>query len=263
MAGGGLAIIIQARMGSSRLPGKVLLDLGGRTALARCIERCMTIDAADAIVCAVAEGAESDPVAEEAWASGALVVRGSETDVLSRYAAAAREVRADRVMRVTSDCPLIDPEVCDRLVAFADATGADYVSNNMPPSWPHGLDCDVFPANLLYEAEKYAIEQHDREHVTPWIRRHKSITRACLAGPGGLAGQQRWTLDYAQDYAFLKAVFDALGPAASTARVADIIALLARRPDIQAINASLADERRIGAGQQAEIISLPQRLEAA
>jgi len=263
MAGPRTAVIVQARAGSSRLPGKVLMDLGGRSALARCLTRCAAIAGADVVICAAPIGAADDRVADEARRTGAMVVRGPEGDVLGRYAKAAREVEADRVMRVTSDCPLIDPVLCDRLIGFFEMTGADYACNNMPPSWPHGLDCDVFDADLLYRADREATEPFDREHVTPWIRRHPDVVRACLAGPGGVAADQRWTLDYPQDYAFLSAVFQALGPAADTAGAAEVMALLARRPDLGAINRELVDPRRIGAGQRAEILSIPQALKAA
>ena len=258
-----LAIVVQARLRSTRLPGKVLMQLGARSALAHCLRRCQQIKSADAVVCAVPEGVEDDLVAETAKAAGAFVVRGDEQDVLSRYAKAARACEATHIMRVTSDCPLIDPTVCDRLVAFYDSTGADYACNNMPPSWPHGLDCDLFRAGLLYDAEAEAQDPYDREHVTPWIRRREDLVHASLLGPGGLAAAQRWTLDYPEDYEFLSAVFAALGRNAETASAAEIMSLLTRRTDITDLNASRADPARIGSGQRAEIISFPERLEAA
>ena len=110
-----VATIIQARMGSTRLPGKVLLDLGGRTVLARVIERALMIPGCDVVVCAVPESADDNPVAEEAARAGAVVTRGSTTDVLDRYWRAAQAVEADAIMRITSDCPLIDPAVCGAL----------------------------------------------------------------------------------------------------------------------------------------------------
>ncbi|MEM8986469.1 MAG: glycosyltransferase family protein [Pseudomonadota bacterium] len=257
------AVIVQARRGSTRLPDKVLMDLAGRTALARCLVRCRRIDAADVVVCAVPKGVENDPVAAEAARAGAVVFRGSETDVLARYAAAARSVGAARVMRITSDCPFIDPAICDRVIAYAEQTGADYTCNNMPPSWPHGLDCDLFSSDLLYSAEKNATSDYEREHVTPWIRTRDSVRKASLVGPGGLAADQRWTLDYKEDLLFARSVFDTLGPAADTAHAADIMALVLRRPDIADMNAGRVDAARIGAGEQADIVSAPQRLEAA
>jgi spore coat polysaccharide biosynthesis protein SpsF len=252
-----LAVIVQARMGSTRLPAKVLEDLGGRTALARCLARCQTIPGADIVVAAVPDGADNDPVAREAASTGAAVVRGSESDVLARYAKAARAVRATTVMRVTSDCPFIDPAVCAAVIALYFETGADYASNTMPALWPHGLDCEIFPARLLYEAETAAEEPYDREHVTPWLRRAPGLVRAGLQGPGGGLERLRWTLDQPEDLAFFRAVYDAMGERAAHASSAEIAALCLRRPDIVALNAGRIDEARLAARVLPERLSAP------
>lgn len=258
-----LAVIVQARAGSTRLPGKVLMDLGGQTALARCLARCQAIPGVDIVVAAVPEGADDDPVALEAARCGAAVVRGPQQDVLTRYAKAARAVRASTVIRITSDCPLIDPALCGRTLALLEEAQADYATLAMPARWPHGLDCEAFSAALLYRAEAEAHDPFEREHVTPFMRSAPGLIRACLLGPGGGLERLRWTLDHAEDLAFLRAVFAAMGEAAATASAADIAALCLRRPDIPALNARWIDEGRLAGGQIAERQTAPQPMRQA
>ena len=126
-----LAVIVQARMGSSRCPGKVMEDLAGQPFLKHCLDRCAAIPGVDVVVCAVPDTAADDLIAVSAKSWGYEVHRGSETDVLARYAGAARQVDASAVMRVTSDCPLIDPAICGRTIEHWKDSGADYGCNNM------------------------------------------------------------------------------------------------------------------------------------
>ena len=132
-------IIVQARMMSIRFPGKILKPLAGKTVLAHVLDRCKAVESADVICCAVADGSDSDPVAAEAERCGVVVSRGSEDDVLDRYYQAAKALDAGVIMRVTSDCPLIDPEVCQQVLKYRQSNDADYACNNIPPSWPNGL----------------------------------------------------------------------------------------------------------------------------
>ncbi len=239
------AIIVQARFGSSRLPGKVLRPLGGKTVLAHVLERCKRVVAADVVCCAVADDGESDPVAEEARRTGVAVFRGSRTDVLARYAGAARYMNAETVMRVTSDCPVIDPVVCSDVLNLLGESSADYVCNNMPPSWPHGLDCEAFTAEVLFRAEREAKMPEEREHVTPWMRDHPKIRRADLPGPGGAWVEQRWTLDYPEDMKFFEALFDAVPGDPAVSRADDFMKAVGEHPDIANINRSRRDRGRI------------------
>lgn len=231
------AVIVQARMASTRLPGKVLLDLAGHTVLWHVLTRCRAIPGADIICCAIPDTPENAPIAAEAEACGAVVTRGSESDVLLRYARAAEQVGADVVMRVTSDCPLIDPEVCGRVLALCAVERADYACNNMPRTWPHGLDCEAFTGTALLRAAAAATAAYDREHVTPWLRRSPGVCRATLPGPGGAFAAQRWTLDYPEDYAFFRALFERLPAAPAIPSSAEVFALLDRHPEIAALNA--------------------------
>tara|TARA_R110002072_G_scaffold87169_5_gene196912 strand:- start:1199 stop:1984 length:786 start_codon:yes stop_codon:yes gene_type:complete len=258
-----LAIIVQARFGSSRLPGKILNPLGSKTALARVLDRCARIGGADHVIAAIPDTEADDAVADAARAAGYAVSRGSESDVLSRYAKAARDCGAEYIMRVTSDCPFIDPQICDRVIRLLHDTHADYASNLMPALFPHGLDCEVFPAVLLYRADRLASEPGDREHVTPWLRQNPHLHRACLAGPGQGLERLRWTLDYAEDLQFFQAVYAELGEAAATASAAQLAGLCLRRPDLVAINAGRLDLGRLDDPERAEIISAPFALREA
>ncbi len=228
--------IIQARVGSSRLPGKVLESLGTATVLEHVLRRCRAIDGADDVVCATVEGKDGDEVASLADHLGFPVYRGSERDVLARYHGAAHAANADVVLRVTSDCPLIDPEVCADVLRLRQELKADYASNNMPPSWPHGLDCEAFTIAALDEAIATATLPEDHEHVTPWIRRNESYRRVNLPGPGGALTTQRWTLDYPEDLAFLRAVYDRLPANDAFPAWRTVAQLLNREPELALIN---------------------------
>jgi spore coat polysaccharide biosynthesis protein SpsF len=228
-----VAAIVQARYGSTRLPGKVLLPLNEHLVLDEVLARCKIIPGIDVVCCAVSESIDANPVAAAAEAQGVNVTRGSETNVLRRYADAARSVDADIVLRVTSDCPLIAPEICADLIALRAKTGAHFVSNNDPPSFPLGLDCEVFTSQLLYEADEKATASDEREHVSPWMRRRSQVHRAALRGPGKPASSQRWVLDRPDDYDFLQAVFAQLPKASAILPWRKVYAMVTSDPKLR------------------------------
>lgn len=224
-------------MGSSRLPGKVLAKLGDRTVLAHCLSRAAAVPGADAVCLATSELAIDDPVAEAAAQSpGVTVFRGHETDVLSRYAGAARATNADIVLRITCDCPLIDPVVCGEVLALRAKTGTSYASNNLTREWPHGLDCEAFTRQALDAADREATAPYDREHVGPWMRRAAGAAAAHLSGPSAAAARHRWTLDHPEDLAFLLALWPHL-PSERIPSWRDVMAALDHHPEIVKINA--------------------------
>lgn len=230
------AVVVQARMGSSRLPGKVMKMLAGQTVLHHVLRRCGAIPGCDVVVCAVPDESASAPLQSIATDCGAEIFRGSEGDVLARYCGAAAAVKADIVMRVTSDCPLIDPNICGDVLALRKRESADYASNNSPRTFPHGLDCEAFTVTALAEADANATSRDDREHVTPWLRRAAHLKRVNLdSGNAALAGN-RWTLDYEEDLAFFEALFAKL-PKGGQSSMADVLAVLAAHPEIAQINA--------------------------
>jgi spore coat polysaccharide biosynthesis protein SpsF len=231
------AVVIQARNRSGRLPGKVLERVGDMTILGHVIERCRAIRNADIVCCATTEEAIDDPIIDEAKSFGVDCYRGSETDVLSRYYEAAIHCDADIVVRVTCDCPLIDPGVCERIISAREKTGADFAANNFIAEWPHGLDSEVFTFDALSEANKQAIEKDDRgEFVTPWMRRNSGLRRVHLCGPGGCIAENRWTLDYPEDLDFLMALEKAINEPLETVRWEALGRILKENPSINDIN---------------------------
>lgn len=238
------AVIIQARMGSSRLPGKVLLDLAGWTVLRHVVTRAQAIRGVDVVCCAIPDLSDSDEVAKEASRCGAKVYRGSEQDVLARYLGAARMVVADTIMRITCDCPLIDPDICGQVLALRERTSSDYACNNMPASFPHGLDCEAFSMSVLERAAAQASQPEQRgEFVTPWIRTHPKLRRANLTDPHSGGAGLRWTLDYPEDYAFFTALFGYL-PSTVIPTTAEVRKVLTDHPELATINARRQDAGR-------------------
>lgn len=204
--------------------------------LVQVMRRCLMVDNIDAVVCAVPEGPQDDLVAQEADRCGVAVFRGSESDVLGRYYSAAVAHHADVVVRVTSDCPVIDPQVTADVVNLRAATGVDYATNNLVRTWPHGLDVECFAFSALERAWNEAREPQEREHVNPYMRSAKVFTQANLPGPGSGLQHERWTLDFPEDYAFFQALFDEL-PSGIRWDWRDVLDVVRRRPDIAALNA--------------------------
>lgn len=190
-------------MGSSRLPGKVLMPLGARPVFAHVLSRAARAEGVDAVCLATSDLPADDPVAEAARALGFPVFRGSESDLLSRFGGAAAMTGADIIVRITCDCPLIDPNVIAQAVRELTARKADYVAQEWS-AWPQGVGCEVFTRAMLDRAGDEATEAYDREHVTPWIRNRIATAKYIMPGPGGAVAEQRWLLDYPEDYAFLE-----------------------------------------------------------
>ena len=251
------AVIVQARMGSTRFPAKVMQDLGGEPALKRCLDRVNLMKRMDVIVCAIPDTPENDPVADAARAWGFEVSRGSEKDVLSRYAKAARLVDATTVMRITSDCPMIDPTICDEVARLYARPGVDYACNTMPARFPHGLDCEMFSAERLYAADEDADTAYDREHVTPWLRASKDVRKASLQGPGEPFSHMRWTLDHENDLQFMRALYAVMGDHAPMASSAEYARACLMHPEIMSINSQHHDPGRLAFSEQAHIETSP------
>ena len=208
--------IIQARMGSSRLPGKVLMDLGGGTVLARVVRRLQRCRQISQIVVATTGEAE-----RRSWrmrTSADFVFSGSEQDVLDRYYRAARANAAETVVRVTSDCPLIDPELVDETIRVFKDEHADYASNVFPRTYPRGLDTEVFTVAALDRAWREAREPHQREHVTPYLYEHPQIFRLASLSGDVDHSHYRWTLDTQEDLELLRAIYPLRLPTISLGR---------------------------------------------
>lgn len=224
--------VIQARMGSTRFPGKSLAALAGRPILARVVERAAAISGVAQVVVALPVDAEDDRLAALARDQGAPVFRGDPADVLDRVYRAALAARADIVVRLTADCPLLDPEVSGRVLA-ALTDGVDYASNVHPPTFPDGLDTEAMAMTALETAWREAAQPSDREHVTPFLWRRPDRFRAAnVAHDRDLSGF-RWTVDEPDDVPLLDAVCRELD-GRGLFGLDDVIGLLDARPDIAA-----------------------------
>lgn len=164
--------IIQARMGSSRLPGKMMLPLGGRETITRVTERVMNAETIDEVVVATTTKKPDSLLADYARDIGASVYRGSESDVLKRMVTAALEYEADVVCRIAGDCPVVSPEIVDYAIPLLEQENVDYVSNKLERTFPFGLDVEVFTRESFVQIERIANRPKDREHVTVYYREH-------------------------------------------------------------------------------------------
>ena len=189
-----VAAIVQARLGSSRLPGKVLADLAGDTMLARVVQRLRAARRVDQIVIATTEASSDDAIVDEAERLGVVGFRGPEHDVLARYLGAMRACGADVVVRITSDCPLIDPGIVDRVIG-ALTRSRDYASNTHVRTYPRGLDVEAFHAGTLERIARLATSEAAREHVTAFVMERPALFSDPPRGRAGWNGRLRSALD--------------------------------------------------------------------
>ena len=200
--------IVQARMGSTRLPGKALKDIHGRSMLARVVRRAGRSALIDKLVVATAEKKADDAIVSECDSMGISCFQGSEDDVLDRYYQAARAFSADSIVRITSDCPLIDPEIIDRVVqAFLD-NGPDYASNTIESTYPRGLDVEVFTFDALKKAWCDASADFQHVHVTPYIYQHPEQFKILSVTGEENWSNYRWTVDTREDLTLVRAVYE-------------------------------------------------------
>jgi len=235
--------ILQARMSSSRLPGKVLADLLGAPMILRQIERLKRARRLGRIVVATSHETSDDPLAHALNQAGVAVHRGDLNDVLGRFGTALEQWGENGdVVRLTADCPLADPDVIDATIALHQASGADYTSNVAEPrTFPKGLDVEVMTTRALSVALAQAVDAHDREHVTPFLYRHPDRFRLSAYSQVADEGAVRWTVDRPDDLDFVRAVYGALHPRDPDFSSGDIRAFVRARPDL----ASLGGDRRI------------------
>lgn len=202
--------IVQARVGSTRLPGKVLKKICGKTVLEHDIDRLKRIKNIDEIIIATTTLEKDNAIVKECQRLGVKCFRGSEEDVLSRYYYAAKENNADVVVRVTSDCPLIDPEVSEKIIQYYldNKDKYDYVSNTIERTYPRGLDTEVFSFSALEKAFNEAISKRDKEHVTPYIWDNANVFRLAQYKNIKDYSNLRWTLDTEEDYRLISSIYE-------------------------------------------------------
>jgi len=230
--------IIQARIGSTRLPGKVLMDLHGKPVLEHVILRLQQSAMIDRIIVATSMSPENDGLAQAVEGWGIPVFRGNETDVLDRYYEAAKMFPAEVFVRITADCPLIDPRITDLVIeAYLSGKGR-YVTNaggdQHLRTFPRGLDTEVFSWELLAEAHELATEEYEREHVTPYMY-WKQDRVFYLKNPVNLS-HHRWTLDTWEDYRFIEEIYKRFYHGDHDFYMDDVVGYLTENPDLRAIN---------------------------
>jgi len=238
-----VVVVVQARMGSTRLPGKVMLPVAGAPVLARMLERVTAATTPSDVVVATTTAPEDEPIRALCATLGLRAVSGHPTDCLDRHREAGLASGADAVVKIPSDCPLIDPAVIDRVIGayLAEPDRFDFVSNLHPPTYPDGNDVEVMSMAALTTAWREAMRPLEREHTTPFLWDQPERFRiGNVRWETGLdyAQSHRFVLDYAEDLELIRAVFHALwAPGEAPFSLADILALLEERPELRAINA--------------------------
>lgn len=226
---------------STRLPGKVLRPILGRPMLALMIERLRRVQHVAAIVIATTVDPSCDAIEALARELGVGCFRGSEADVLDRVLQAARAAEADLIVETTGDCPLIDPAVIDTVLAAFLAGGTDYAANILPPTWPRGMDVQVFPRAVLERVAQLTHDPADREHVSLYIYEHPETFRLrnVVSGLPADAATLRLTVDTPEDYALVTRIYEALYPDNPCFGMTEILALFAAQPELREINGAV------------------------
>lgn len=231
--------IIQARIGSTRLPRKVLLPLAGKSALEHVIMRVKKAEKVSEVIVATSTKENDRKIIKLCNELGVYVFCGSEEDVLDRFYQASRLLKADHIVRITADCPMIDPGIIDNVILEHIKDRADYTSNTIKPAYPNGEDVEVFKMSVLEKAWKNAKLSSEREHVTPYIRNNSQIFKLLnVAYKVDLSGK-RWTLDEEKDYEFLKEIFNNLYPLNPFFGMENILSFLEKNPRVENINSAI------------------------
>lgn len=229
--------IVQARMGSSRLPGKVLAEIGGRPMLAHVMERAASIPGVEKVMLATSVDPRNEPLLALAASMGIEAYAGSESDVLDRYYQAANKIGADVVVRVTADCPLLDPHVSGLVVSCFMRGDVDYASNAHPATYPDGLDTEVFAFSALDRAWREAALPSEREHVTPFIWKRTDIFRTANVTNDVDLSAFRWTVDNPEDLELVRAIDNRMHMLGRLSYgLLDIIQLLREEPELSNLN---------------------------
>ena len=246
-----IVAIIQARMSSSRLPGKVLKEICGKSVLAHVVRRVQLCSLLDQVVVATTIGEEDNVIVQEAENLNVTSFRGSRDNVLSRYYHAAKEQATDVVVRITSDCPLLDPQVLTELIGTflkknCEKRSVDYLSNTLDRSYPRGLDAEVFYFEALETAFLNAQKDYEKEHVTPYLyqNRDKFVIEQLKNGQANYS-DYRWTLDTPDDFKFIELVYNAIWEEGRFFQAADIYRLLERNPRLLKINSHI-EQKKLG-----------------
>lgn len=229
---------IEARMTSSRLPGKVLLPILGKPALAIMVERVKKSKYIDSIIIATTINTQDDPIVKLAQEMGVNYYRGSENDVLGRVLEGARSIKADIIVELTGDCPFADPALIDRGIEEFFSREVDYASNTIEPTFPNGFDVQVFPTDILARVDKETNDPIDRVHVSYYIYMHPEKFRVYnwVADENNSGADLRVTLDETADYELIQKIFESLSQINENFSASDVVQFLRKSPDLVEIN---------------------------
>jgi spore coat polysaccharide biosynthesis protein SpsF (cytidylyltransferase family) len=231
--------IIQARCGSTRLPGKILMKIKGKSVLEHVINRVQKSKFISDIVVATTLKKEDLKIVELCALKNIRVFCGSIDDVLDRFFQIAKLLKPKNIVRITSDCPLIDPNIIDSVIATHISENADYTSNTLKETFPDGEDVEVFTFNALKEAWSNARLASEREHVTPYIRKHPEMFRLINVENETDLSDKRWTLDEQSDFALIKSIYNKLYADDKIFGMDDILKILTEYPELEQINSHI------------------------
>lgn len=245
-----VVVSIQARIGSSRLPGKVLKKICEKPMLLLMLERLSKCELIDEIVIATTNNKIDDPIFKFAKNYGYQVFRGDEYDCLDRHYQAVKNSNAKFICKITSDCPLIDPKIVDKVIGYflENEKKFDYVSNVHPATYPDGLDVEIFSNNALEKAWKEAKSREEREHTTTYMWKNPSLFRigsVIMPDKKNLFMKERWTVDYPEDFEFIKAIYENLYNDGKIFLMDEILEFLTKQNDIKKINQHLIDKNAV------------------
>ncbi|MBU0686375.1 MAG: glycosyltransferase family protein [Candidatus Margulisbacteria bacterium] len=231
-----ITALIQARIGSTRLPRKILLDLEGKTVLARVIERVKASKHIDEVIIATTINKEDLTIVALCAGLGIRVFCGSENDVLDRFYQAARLFNIDHIVRVTSDCPLVDPKIIDKVISLHLSEQSDYTTNTLKETYPDGQDVEIFTFEALKKAWLQATLASEREHLTSYIRKNPEIFKHKNLENKENLHKKRWTLDEPEDFEFIKTIYEGLYYQNPLFGMNEILELVNANPAIEKIN---------------------------
>jgi len=239
-----VAAIIQARMESTRLPGKVLKDVLGKPLLELLIERLKACQTIDEVIIATSVNPADDPIEKLAQKISVKYFRGSEEDVLDRYYQTAKKFKVDYIVRITADCPLVDPQIVDEVVQVflksqTTAEPLDYAANVLKPTYPDGIDVEVFSFKMLNKLQESSTQKYQREHVCTYMAEHPEEFRIKNIPYHKDLSMHRWTIDNPEDYELIKAIFEGLYPKKKIFYMDDILKFLDEHPGLRNLNAHL------------------------
>lgn len=241
---------IQARTGSSRLPSKVLKKICNKPMLLLMLERLSQCELLDEIIIATTDNKKDDPIAELSTKYGYKVFRGSEFDCLDRHYQATKQSNAKLICKITPDCPLIDPTIVDSVIRYFLETknNFDYVSNVHPATYPDGLDVEIFSNTSLEKAWKEAKTNDEREHTTTYMWKNPTLFRigsVVMPGNQNLFSTERWTVDYPEDFEFIKIIYENLYNDGRIFLMDEILDFLNKHEDLKKINQHLIDKNTV------------------